>query len=87
MNCKSSFSFPDLHNRADQASVSWRGLGGFKGLLLKTIGVCKLEKFLGFTCFSPPPSPGLCYPHFFFYLLIVLDSDNGSPLASGRHTG
>lgn len=48
MNCKSSFIFASLCNRADEASVSQRGLGGFKGLSLKVVGdlvevLCKLE--------------------------------------------
>lgn len=48
MSCKNSFSFPYQRNRADEASVSRRGLGGFKGLSLKAVGdlveaLCKLE--------------------------------------------
>jgi len=48
MSCKSSFGFPYLCNRADEASVSRRGPGGFKGLSLKEVGdlvdeLCKLE--------------------------------------------
>lgn len=73
MNCKSSFIFPSLCNRADEASVSQRGLGGFKGLSLKMVGdlvevLCKLEISLWFARFPPLPSPAPCCPHSFFVI-------------------
>lgn len=91
MSCKRSFNFLYLCNRllrllclgGDRVDLQ-----GCKYKWLEILSRCSASwKYpcdsLAFHLHLPP----LHAAHIVFLLLIVLDSDNASPLASGRHTG